>query len=346
MNQHSYPTGSRRALGSWRRVTFAVVAVIAAIGLAACGGSGSGNSSAGAKKHLTIALIPGLTTDPFYITMHNGAAAEAKKLGVSLTWQGGTSFSPSSQIPVVSSLLAKHPSALLIAPTDVTALKGPIQQYVSAHIPVISVDTTLKDTSILDSRITSDNYQGGEAAADILAKLTHDKGAVAVINVNPGVSTTDARQAGFVHEIQTKYPHMQIVAKEYDNDSETTAASQASSIMLAHRNLVGIFGTNLYSAEGPGKAVQAAHKGGKVFVIGYDAEPAEVSLLKHGVIDALVIQRPAEEGMLAVQYAYDILTGKKSKIRSFVQLPNVVATTQNASNPNVSKYFYNTSLSG
>ena len=40
--------------------------------------------------------------------------------------------------------------------------------------------------------------QGGEVAAQTIAKLAHDKGEVAVDNVNPGVSTTDARQAGFL----------------------------------------------------------------------------------------------------------------------------------------------------
>ena len=71
--------------------------------------SGSGSSSESSGKHYTIALVPGLTDDPFYITMHAGAAAEAKKLGVTLTWQGGTTFSPTAQLPVVNALLAKHP---------------------------------------------------------------------------------------------------------------------------------------------------------------------------------------------------------------------------------------------
>ena len=62
---------------------------------------------------------------------------------------------------------------------------------------------------------------------------------------------------------------------------------------------MGIFGTNLYSAEGAGKGVDAAGMKGKVFVAGYDAEPAQVTLLKQGVINILVIQNPAEEGALA-----------------------------------------------
>ncbi len=298
-----------------------------------------------ARKNITIALVPGLTTDPFYITMHAGAAQEAKKLGVKLIWQGGTTFSPTSQLPVVNSLLAEHPSALLIAPTDVVALKPPIQKFVNAHIPVISVDTTINDTSLLVSRITSNNFQGGEQAAATIAKLAHYHGQVAVDNVNPGISTTDARQAGFLAQIK-KYPHMSVAAVEYNQDSPTLAATQTKDLVLKFPKLVGIFGTNLYGAQGAGQAIAAAGKKGKIFVAAYDAEPATVKLLRQGVINVLVIQQPAVEGADAVRFAVDLLTGHKNLIPKSVLVPNIVATTATANNPNITKYFYKTSFSG
>ena len=191
--------------------------------------------------------------------------------------------------------LGQQASALLIAPTDTHALFAPMDAYVKAGIPVIAVDTTLANTSILTSAISSDNYQGGEKAADTIASLAHDKGDVAVVNVMPNVSTTDLRQDGFLAEMK-KYPNMKVVAHVYDQNSPTTAESEARSIILAHPGLVGIFGTNLYAAQGVGKGVDAAGDKGKVFVAGYDAEPLEVNLLKQRVINILVIQNPAEEG--------------------------------------------------
>jgi ribose transport system substrate-binding protein len=322
----------------------AVAAV--AIGIAAANGNtASARPVAHASKSFTIALVPGLTVDPFYITMHNGAAAEAKKLGVKLTWQGGTTFSPTTQIPVLNSLLAEHPSALLIAPTDVKALQAPIQKFVSAGIPVIAVDTTINDTSLLKARITSDNVQGGAAAADTIARLAHDKGDVAVDNVNPGISTTDLRTQGFVNEMK-KYPKMKMLGVEYNNDSPTTAESQVRSLLLAHPSLVGVFATNLYGAQGAGAAIKALGDAGKVYVAAYDAEPATVKLLKSGAINVLVVQKPAQEGIDGVQFAYDLLTGKGSKVPKSTLVPNVIATTATASNPSVSKYYYQSSLKG
>jgi len=347
-----------------RRALLLGVAVASALAVAACGSSSSSSSassspassaastsstaapaSSSSGKKYTIALVPGLTVDPFYITMHAGAAAEAKALGVNLIWQGGTTFSPTTQLPVVESLLAKSPSALLIAPTDVNALKAPIQRFVSAGIPVIAVDTTINDTSLLTAAITSDNTQGGALAADAIAKLAHDKGDVAVDNVNPGISTTDARASGFINEIK-KYPNMHVVATEYNGDSATTAESQVRNLMLAHPDLVGVFATNLYGAQGAGTAISAAGKTGKVFVAAYDAEPATVALLKKGAIEVLVIQQPAVEGKDAVLYAYDKLTGKSSQIPKETLVPNIVATTATASDPNITKYYYMSSFSG
>ena len=325
---------SRAAIG------IAVLGLVASMTLAVTAGTGA--ATAGAATKYTITLIPGLTTAPFYITMHYGAIQEAKKLGVTLKWAGATTWNLELQIPVVKSVLASKPNALLIAPTDDVALFNPIDQYVKAGIPVIAVDTTLKNTSILASAISSDNYQGGEAAADAIAKLSHNKGQVAIINVEKGVSTTDLRQSGFLFEMK-KYANMKVVAADYDQDSPTPAETLARGLILSHPGLVGIFGTNLYSAEGAAKGVDAAGAKGKVFVAGYDAEPAEVTLLKQGVINILVIQNPAMEGSLAVQYAYDFLTGHKSVIKKSVFLSNVVATTANAGNPAVSAYYYKTS---
>ena len=65
--------------------------------VAACGGddssssSSSGSSGGGTKK---MTLVAGVKGDEFYITMNCGAQAEAKKLGVSLDFQGPDQFDP------------------------------------------------------------------------------------------------------------------------------------------------------------------------------------------------------------------------------------------------------------
>jgi ribose transport system substrate-binding protein len=354
-------SSSRPLRAQRQRRVAAVAAVAAASTVVAAGCSSSGSSSASSStstaaasgsssvstKGWTFVDVPGITTDAFYITLHNGAFAQGQSMGVKVTYQGSSQQGapPSVQVGIVNSLLATSPKALIISPGNVTALIPPIQKFVNAGIPVVAVDTTINDPSLLVTQITSDNSQGGQLAAETIAKEHNDTGQVAVENVPPGTSTTDARLAGFEAQIK-KYPKMSIIAVENDNGEATLAEAQSKSLILGHPNLVGIFGTNLDGGQGAGDAVVASNKKGKITVVAYDAEPAEVALLKQGVFSALIIQQPTLEGQDAVKYAYDYLSGKKSEIPKTVLVPNVVATTQNASDPNISKYFYSQTVSG
>lgn len=315
---------------------------------AACGSSGTSASSKGSSStaapsggshKFTVALVPGDSTDPFYLSMKSAGAAEAQKLGMGFIWQGASQFSPEAQLPVLSALLARHPSALLVAPTDPNAVTGVLSQYKSAGIPIITVDTTVNDTAILTSRITSDNAQGGAAAADACGKAMNGAGAAAVIYTTPGTTTTNARGQGFIAEMKKTYPNVQVLT-EYDNNTESTAASQVSSLLLGHSNLKCIFGTNDYAAEGAAQAVDSNHDQSKVTIAGYDAEPQMVSLLKSNTIQIIIAQKPALEAQMAVQFAYDALTGKTSAIQPSVQLPNVTMTAQNINQPSISKWIY------
>ena len=65
-------------------------------------------AQAGGHKKLTIALIPGLTTDAFYITMRKGAELAAKVWG-GVDVQGAPDFNPTLQVPVLNSMIAKKP---------------------------------------------------------------------------------------------------------------------------------------------------------------------------------------------------------------------------------------------
>lgn len=312
---------------------------------ASSAGSSAAPAASAAGSTKTFVDIPGLTTDAFYITLHNGAFDAAQKLGINLKYQGTgqEGAAASVQVGIVRSVLATKPSALIISPQSVTALEPPIQQFVSAGIPVIAVDTTISNSSLLVTQITSDNAQGGALAADTIAKAHNDQGEVAIENIPPGISTTDLRVKGFEDELK-KYPKMSLVAVENNQGSMTTAQAQTKALLLAHPNLVGIFGTNLEGGQGAGDGVIAAQKQGKITVIAYDAEPAEVQLLKQGVVTALIIQQPALEGQYAVQYANDYINGQKNLIPKQVLVPNVVATSANVNDPSISKFFYSSSV--
>ena len=324
----------------------AAALTVLSAGVAACsssssssgsGGSGGGSSAAGKN----LELVVGTKSDDFYVTMECGAQAEAKKLGVNLTVNGPADFSASEQAPILNAVAASKPDALIVAPTDSKALNPELTRISAAGVKLVFVDTTTTDPSIAVSHITSDNIGGGKLAADALAKEVGGKGTIAVIDVNPGISTTDQRIQGFAQEMKAKYPGVTVLGTQYDNDSTATAASQVSSDIAAHPNLSGVFATNVLSAQGAATGVQHAGKSGSVKVATFDAEPQQIQALHSNTIQLAVAQNPYLEGQDGVIQAANALTGKS--VTANIGTPLVAITKQNVDAASIQPYIYKSS---
>ena len=155
-----------------------------------------------------MTFIQGVAGDGFYVTMGCGIQAEAKKLGDTVNIQGPTQFDATLQNPIIQSVTAAHPDAIMIAPDDVSASRPPIAQAIADGIKVVLVDTTLTDPSRAVSQISSDNTAGGADAFAAIKQLVPGGGQVFVVNTKPGISTTDQRIAGFADAVKAdpKFP--------------------------------------------------------------------------------------------------------------------------------------------
>ncbi|MBN8952950.1 MULTISPECIES: substrate-binding domain-containing protein [unclassified Rhizobium] len=305
----------------------------------------AGNTKAADKK-FTIALIPGLTTDNFYITMHKGAEAAAKAVGAELVWQGGPDFNPVTQVPVLDAVIAKKPDFILIAPTDKDQLIQPLKKANDAGIPIITVDTFIGngvyqtgngDADFPLSYIASDNLLGGAIAARALAKAVGEKGKVYVSNVKPGVSTTDQREQGFKEEMK-KYPNITVLETQYNDDDANKAASQLQAVYARNSDLDGVFGANLFSALGAANGVQQAGQTGKIRVVAFDAPTSIVDSINSGLVDLAIAQHPAEIGYFGVMAAYAHLTG--NSIPTAIGTGFTVIDKSNVTDKKIAKFIY------
>ncbi len=291
-------------------------------------------------RQLTFYLIPGISTDAFYITMHVGAQAQARRLGINLIFQGNpTSFSAPTQIPILNAAIARHPDAILIAPTDKQALIAPIRRAVAAGIPVVLVDTTINTPGIAVTSISSDNIAGGRKAAIALARAIGKRGTVAALSVQPGISTTDQRKQGFERQLR-QFRNITYAGIQYDNDSATVAASKTSALITRYPNLAGIFALNTNSGIGVTNAARTSGKAGKIKLVEFDAEPVEVQALRQGTISALVAQDPYTIGSLGVRLAYKYVTHHRGGIRRHYGTGEKIITKNNVNSPSVRKYLY------
>jgi len=261
-----------------------------------------------AKKNYNVSFIQGVAGDNFYITMQCGIQDEAKKLGVTVNTQGAPKFDPTLQIPILDSVVSSKPDAILIAPTDVKALQAPLAKAAAAGIKIVLVDTTVGDPAFAASQVSSDNLGGGKAAFTAIKQLNPAGGKVLVISVDPGISTTDARVAGF--ETATKADStFNYLGVQYSHNDPATAAQLVTAALQKDPDITGIFATNLFAAEGAATGIKQAGKAGKVSIVGFDAGPDQIKALKDGTVQALIAQQPGTIGTDGLDQAIASLDG-------------------------------------
>ncbi|MCX4750841.1 ABC transporter substrate-binding protein [Kitasatospora sp. NBC_01287] len=327
----------------------AVALLALAAGCSSSGGSGSGSGSgtgtgsgsgSGGSGGKSITFVAGKTGDPFYITMKCGAQAEAAKLGEKFTATGSADWSVPEQVGSVSAVTATRPGGVLISPVDPNSLQGPIRTLQSGGTKVAIVDTTLTDSSIGVTRISSDNLQGGRQAADSMAQLTGGSGEVVLLTPDLTTTTTNARIQGFKQQLASKYPGLRIDDTRQVGDTAQGAAAAVGDELAAHLHLVGIFAANSQTGEGVGTGLKNAGRQGAVKVVSFDAGPQQVSELKSGAVDALISQDPYGIGQQAVDQLVNALTGKP--VTGSIQTDLAGITRDNVGDPSMSRFLYRT----
>lgn len=315
---------------------------IAAFGVAAALVAGA--TGCAANKQITIAFVMGAESDPFFQAMKVGAQEEAKAEGVKLVWQGdATHYDVQTQVPIVDNVIAQKPDGLVLIPTDPTGLQASSDKAVAAGIAVANVDTHVADLSKVVTFITGDNADGGAKAADaIAAKIGYADGSTykVVVGLTSATATTNvARLDGFKAQVAAKYPGIQIVDVAYSASNPQTAATNVNNWLTKYPDLSGIFAIDGTNASGAAAALQAKNLVGKIALVGYDAYPANVDLIKQGVFTALIAQDPASEARLAIKTLVDYIKNKKSPAQRDVVIPNVTLDA-NTSAADLAKYTY------
>ncbi|TWG09086.1 ABC transporter substrate-binding protein [Saccharopolyspora dendranthemae] len=283
----------------------------AALLLAGCGsGQIGGTGGQTDPNNKNLALITGQRGEPFYVSIECAAQQEAAAQGYQLNVQAPEKFEQAEQSQILGGIVSSKPGSVIIAPTDDKALAAPLQQAKGNGIQVVEVDTALEDRSVAVTSLSSDNYAGGQLAAQTLVQLLGGKpGSVLALNTKAGTSTTDERAKGFEDEVK-KHPNLKLLPTQYTENEPATAAQIVSSTLAANPDLVGVFGTNLNTGEGAGTALSNAGKSGQVQLVGFDASPKQVDDLRNGRVQALIAQNPGKIGQEGVKRAIAAIKGQ------------------------------------
>jgi len=296
-------------------------------------------------KGLKVGFLAGVQ-DPFYFTMQRGAEQAAKAFGMDLIVQVPEQWNATVQTPMLDAMVARGDlNFLFLAPVDKEAMVAPLQKAYDAGLPILTVDTFIGDGDYANgpvkfplSYIGSDNVLGGKIACEALAEAMGKTGKVYIQNVKPGISTTDQREEG-CKEALKEYPNITLVGVDYNDDDPSKAQAQVEAMLQREPDLGGIFGTNVFSAQGAGQVVSNQGLSGKVKVVAFDATETAIELLKNGTVDLVIAQKPADMGFFAVEMAAAYNDGVTS-IPKRIPTGYQVITRDNVNDPNVSKFIY------
>ena len=299
-----------------------------------------------AAKTFKIGFLAG-TTDPFYTTMQRGAAQAAADLGVELITQIPQTWNVTAQTPILDAMVARGDlNFLFLAPVDKDAMIAPLQKAHDAGLPLLTVDTYIGDGNYDTGPVTfplsfiaSDNYLGGQIACRALADAIGKTGKVYIQNVKVGISSTDAREKGCKDVLAAEYKNVTLVGVDYNDDDATKAQAQVEAQLQKNPDLGGIFGTNVFSAQGAGTVVKNKGLSGKVKVVAFDATKDAINMLRDGTVDLVIAQKPGDMGFFALEMAMAYLNGVTS-IPKHIPTGYAVITRDNMDDPNITKFFY------
>lgn len=319
-------------------------ASLLAVALAATALSVAGPATA--QEKLKIGFLPGVV-DPFYQVMQKGVEKAAADLGVEVYTQIPPTWGVEAQTPLLDALIARGDLDYIItAPVEKDQMVTPLQHAVEAGIKVITVDTFLGDGDYASgpvnfpiSYIGSDNVEGGRISARGLAKSIGGKGTVYINSTNPNVSSVEGREQGFKEVMAAEFPDIKVIGPDYNLDDQNKAAQQTGAVIEQNEDLVGVFGTNVFSAGGAGNAVVNAGLGGSVQVVAYDATAEAIELMGKGVVSLVLAQKPFDMGYMAVQFAVADAAGVTS-LPKRVETGFAIIDKDNVADPEYARFIY------
>jgi ribose transport system substrate-binding protein len=297
-----------------------------------------------------IAVIVKTGNSSFWQNVQTGAFAAEAELqdmspGLSVTFLGAQSESNiNEQISIVESAINRGVKAIVLAPSDVSALVPVVEKANEAGITVVIIDSALEapDEDYV-SFLATDNDAAGRACAqrlidEVVAMTGSDSGKIAIMSYVAGVGSEIGRVGGFTDYIEQN-SNLEIVTVQYSNADMPTALDQTTNVLAANPDLVGIFGANEPTAIGMGRAIEQAGLAGKIAAIGFDGNSVLAEMVRNGTLQAIAVQSSYNMGYLGVMTAYEAAVEGK-QVEHYVDTGFVMVDKNNIDTPEAQNVLY------
>lgn len=300
------------------------IAVAAALGIGLLAGT------AMAADKFTVGYSQFWGTNPFLVTMANGAKKaigewKGKGVEIDMILTNGGDTDTTKQVADLEDLYAQGVDGLVLFPGDSIVVAEPVKNiFNKAGIPVVITDIGLQSGS-WDTFIITDNYAGGQSAADLMAKHVPAGAKVITFDHAPGNDNAQNRQRGF--EDQAKKLGLDVQPEKFLKLSLEEGRRLMEDTLVAIPDIKGVYFFNQVVAQGAAAALAAANRT-DVQLVSFDLDPVSYQMVKDGKILGLVVQDPFKMGYEGINAMVTRLQGGKPVAR--MDIPTRILTKDNA----------------
>jgi LacI family transcriptional regulator len=278
------------------------------------------------RAYRFCALVPRRDQDSSYweqiISGIEKGADEVGPLGVETEIIEYDRYNFAGACDMVDSVLAKDPDGIILAP--IILIKQLLPRIQKRQIPYNFFDSDFPEMKPVCT-ISQDPIQGGYLAGRLLHLFagTIIK-PVAVLDAHSQDYHIVRRRNGFLQ--YAREHNFSTVVKEY-SDKKELSETEISLFLQEHPDLTGIFVTNSM-AHRVAQTVKNLGVERNFRIIGYDLTPYNGRFLKEGLIDAIISQRPEEQGRQALVNLYRHIV-LQQKVDPKIEIPLDVYIREN-----------------
>jgi inositol transport system substrate-binding protein len=248
--------------------------------------------------------------------MNRAASAAAKDLGVSLMVMDAQGSSP-KQSSDLANALVQGAQGIVIFPNDAKAVSSAIDDVMAENIPIVSVDTRIVGTAKPVPYVTADNVAGGRKMAGWVIRNYPDGARIVHLTGTPGMGSAIDRAKGVRDGLAASGAKYVIIGEQTANWMRAEGLSVTESILTANTanppNV--IVADNDDMALGALEAINTVGlRNAGIKVIGFDAVPEALRMIRSGEMAASVEQSPSNQIRAALQTVVEnVRNGKEIK---------------------------------
>jgi inositol transport system substrate-binding protein len=262
-------------------------------------------------KKLKVVFSPPNMAFPWAAFTAKVAQEEGKKLNVDVLLQDaqGSSATQSSNL---RNAINQGVDGIVLAPTDVHALVPAVNDVISAHIPIVTIDRYVTGTTQPVPHFGADNVAGGVEQAKYVVDHFPDGAKIILLTGEPGSSPAIDRATGVHETLKAAGDKYRIVAEQTANFARAQGFTVTQNILTALGTPPdAIIASNDDMALGAvGALAQSGIPKGKVMVVGFDALPDALAKIRDGDLAATVEQLPAEQVETSMKAVVDYVRDK------------------------------------